>query len=207
MEKVKTEKDLGVIIDNKLRFREQVVKARNAANRAVGFIARNVNYKSKEVIRNLYISYVRPHLEYCAQAWAPHYEMDLDLLEKVQRRATKLVNGFGDLEYEERLKRLDLFSLRRRYIRGDLIEVFKMFKGLNGLNPENLFELDNRIGRGNCKKIKKQRFNLDIRKFFFSQRIINLWNKLDNDLIESDSLDTLKQKLDIDIYMAKEGYI
>ena len=80
-----------------------------------------------------------------------------------------------------------------------------MFKGLNGLNPENFFELDNRIGRGNCKKIKKQRFNLDIRKFFFSQRIINLWNKLDNDLIESDSLDTFKQKLDI--YLYDEGRI
>ena len=101
-------------------------------------------------------SYVRPHLEYCAQAWAPHYEKDIDLLERVQRRATKLVNGFKNVEYGERLKKLNLFSVRRRYIRGDLIEVYKMFKGIGWLKVEYFFELDERRGRGHYNKIKKQ---------------------------------------------------
>ena len=125
------------------------------ANRAVGFIARNVYYKSKEVVKNLYISYVRPHLEYCCQAWAPHYEKDLNLLERVQRRATRLIKGFKGLEYEERLKRLDLYSVRRRYVRGDLIEVYKMFQGISGLCVEDFFIPDQRKSRGHTKKIKK----------------------------------------------------
>ena len=205
MEKVDEERDLGVHIDNKLKFSEHILKVRNTANRAVGYIARNVHYKSKDVIRNLYISYVRPHLEYCQQAWSPHYEKDINLLERVQRRATRLVHGYKELEYEERLRRLDLFSIRRRFIRGDMIEVYKMFSGIGGLNVEELFELDERGGRGHTKKIKKKQFKLDIRKYFFSQRIINLWNQLPEGLVESDSMDSFKKGLDI--FMTQKGYI
>ena len=72
----------------------------------LGFISRNVSHKSKEVIKTLFNAYIRPHLEYCVQAWSPHYQQDINMLEKVQRRATKLVSGFKRLDYDSRLKEL-----------------------------------------------------------------------------------------------------
>ena len=73
----------------------------------------------------LYKSYIRPHLEYSIQAWAPHFKKDSECLEKIQRRATKLVNGFQNLTYDNHLKRLGLMTLERRK-REDLIEAFKI---------------------------------------------------------------------------------
>ena len=80
------EEDLGITIDNSFKFRTQCIEARNKANKTLGFINKNVSYKSKEVIKSLYNSYVRPHLEYCVQVWKPHFKQDIQLLESVQRR-------------------------------------------------------------------------------------------------------------------------
>ena len=84
----------------------------------LGVINRNVVYKNAEVITKLYCAFVMPHLEYCVQAWCPIYEKDSWLLERVQKRATKMVNGLSSLKYEGRLKTLDIFSLKYRRLRG-----------------------------------------------------------------------------------------
>ena len=139
LESSDVEKDLGVFVDNRLKFSKQCLDARNKANRMLGFISRNVAHRSKEVIKTLYNAYVRPHLEYCVQAWSPHYQKDLTMLEKVQRRATRLVSGLKRLDYETRLKELNMFSLERRYKRGDMIEVYKIFTGLDDLKLEDFF--------------------------------------------------------------------
>ena len=78
LEAVEEEKDLGVVVDRSIKFSKQCLEARNKANRTLGFINRNVRYKSKEVVRSLYNSYVRPHLEYCIQPWSPHYRQDIN---------------------------------------------------------------------------------------------------------------------------------
>ena len=103
---------------------------------------REVSYKSAELISKLYRSYVRPHLEYCCQFWSPISKQDADMLEKVQRRATKMIPSLRNLSYEERLKRLGMFSLRCRTLRGDIIEMFKMIHSIDKVNLGKVFCID-----------------------------------------------------------------
>ena len=92
LRKLNSERDLGVPISQDLRPREQCINARNKANRILGFISRTVTNRTSEVILRLYLVLVRPHLDYAVQFWSPYYRMDIDRLESIQRRMTKVIN-------------------------------------------------------------------------------------------------------------------
>ena len=119
LSKTVKEKDLGVTMNANMKVSEQCrIAAASKGNQILGMIRRNITYKEKSLIVPLYKAIVRPHLAYCIQAWNPHLGKDIDILEKIQRRATKLIPGLRGLRYEERLKECGLATLEMRRLRG-----------------------------------------------------------------------------------------
>ena len=124
-------------------------------------------------------SLVRPHLEYAVQAWSPHQPCHIRLIVGVQRRFTRMTPELKSFPYEGRLKRLNLTTLEIRRIRGDLIEVYRILNGLEKINPDSLFTRSRYTNiRCHTMKLEKKHTHLDIRKYFFTQRVIDYWNAL-----------------------------
>ena len=194
---VDKEKDLGVIVDGKFKFDEQCTTAAKKGNQILGIIKRNFSSIDKELFLRLYKGIVRPHLEYCIQAWNPYTKKNIKILEDVQRRGTKLVSGCWNLTYEDRLKYLGLTTLETRRLRGDMLETFKIVTGKENLNRDIFFKLDNNsTTRGHNLKLIKPRNRLNIRKFSFSHRVIDEWNRLPGEVVNSVSLNEFKTRLD-----------
>ena len=113
------EKDLGVTFSADMKVSEQCGIAASKGNQILGLIRRTIMYKEKQLIVPLCKAIVRPHLEYCIQAWRPFSKKDIDKLERIQRRATKMIPELRDLSYESRLLQCDLTTLETRRLRGD----------------------------------------------------------------------------------------
>lgn len=197
LERVTTEKDLGVILDCKLTFEEHMWSKIKKANSIMGIIRRSFTYLDETTFLHLYKSLVRPHLEYGNQAWCPHLRKHIDSIENVQRRATKLIPGFRDLSYPERLQRLKLPTLAYRRLRGDLIETFKLATGRYDMATcQDLLTINPRTSRGHRYKLTKDQVNTNLRKFSFTQRIINPWNSLPACVVEAPSVESFERRLD-----------
>lgn len=192
------EKDLGITISNDLKFSDQCNIAYNKANKILGMVSRNFSYKTKETVKLLYTSMVRPHLEYAVQFWSPHYQKDIEKLERVQHRATKMIPEIRSKPYSERLKDLDLYSLEKRRARGDMIQTYKILKGFDKVDTESMFKLDHESNtRGHHLKLKKRSVNLDIGKYTFANRVVNDWNTLTPKVVNSPSINSFKKNIDL----------
>jgi len=131
---IKEEKDLGAIVCQKLKVGKPCFKTASKGNQVLGMIKRTFTSRSKEIIIPLYKSLVRPHLDYCVQAWRPHLIKDVQVLEMVQRRATRFIDECRGMSYEDRLSivGLTVTTLETRRLRADMIEVYTILKGFEG---------------------------------------------------------------------------
>ena len=142
--------------------------------------------RDREVIVSVYSAFVRPHLEYCVQAWSPQYKKDRELLERVQKGATKMIRGLKHLPYENRLREPGLFSLQKRRLQGDLPAAFPYLKGAHKLEGCQLLErVDNSRTRGSGFKLKEGIFRLDFRSKYFTMRVVRCWDRLPREAVDA----------------------
>ena len=163
----------------------------------IGIIKRNFKYFEKDAFINLYKAMVRSHLEYAVSVWSPRYKKDIEIIEKVQRRATKLVRGCKGKPYKDRLRYLNLPTLKYRRLRGDMLETYKILNDVYDSEAAPLLELSSaRMTRGNDKKLNKVMCKMEHRRHFFTQRVVDVWNSLPSDIINSASVNIFKNRLD-----------
>ena len=193
------EKDLGVWMDGTCKPSNHIAHAVCKANQILGLIRRSFTYIDCSLMRLLFTSLVRPHLEYGNAVWYPYLQKDIDLLESVQHRATRLVPGLAKMAYEDRLRRMNLPTLVYRRHRGDMIEAYKYLNGVYRVDSTQLLPRHEEKGlktRGHSKKLMKREFRGQIRANSFGMRIVNVWNSLPEEVVTAPSVNSMKGRFD-----------
>ena len=205
LSEVNFEKDLGIWTTSPLKPSLHCDKAAANATKFLRMLKRTFSAISRELSIFLYKTYVRPLLEYCIQLRCPYLAQDIDTLERVQRRATKLVCGLADLPYESRLRKLGIYSLFCRRQRSDLTETYKLLNGYYDVNWTKFFMISPvQNTRGHHMKLYKKLSKLQLRSNFFTQRVINMWNQLPATVVSASTVSLFKHELDE--YWTSSGY-
>ena len=205
LEETEVEKDLGVLVDNKLKFSQHIQSKVNKANKILGCIKHTFKYMNKDIFTMLYKSLIRPHLEYASCIWSPQLKRDKDSIERVQRRATKLVPELKHLPYSSRLQQLGLPTLTYRRRRADLIETYRIMNEQHSMNTncqcslcpdKQMLDLSaNTHTRGHRFKLKTHLAS-GARKQFFTTRVTADWNSLEEATVTAENVNHFKSRLE-----------
>ena len=189
--------DLGVTVDNKLKFHQHISNVTHKAGGVAHNILRSTLNRDASFMLPLFITHIRPLLEYASSVWNLGYIGDLRQLESVQRRWTREIDGMEGLNYYQRLKALNLFSVKGRLLRHDIIMYWKIFHGMSSITRDKVFPcpLMDRT-RGHNFKIYHTRSQIEVRRRFFTMRSVNLWNSLPSDLVSCENITSFKHLLE-----------
>ena len=194
---VEFHRDLGIVVDHTLKFHRHintlVCKASGLANQ----LLRATICRDGDFMVALFVSHIRPLLDYCSTVWNLGYLGDLRKLESVQRRWTKQVAGLSEQPYESRLRHLGLFSVEGRLLRADLIKLWKAFHADIDVGLSGIFERQGHSStRGHQFKLSIPLCHSDLRRKFFNVRRVIVWNGLPPDVVGAESLERFKASLD-----------
>jgi ribonucleases P/MRP protein subunit RPP40 len=181
---VENERDIGIKITSNLKPSEHCQEAVGKARSVLGQISRCFHYRDKHVFLRLYLQYVRPHLEFSSAAWSPWLTADITALEQVQSKAIGMISGIQARDYPGKLKELSLWSLEKRRIMLDLMQMYKIVYGIGNIKCSvNLVKDQRRAQSVRATRsqtdelnIIKERCKLDVRKNFFTNRVADTWN-------------------------------
>ena len=189
-------RDLGITIDSKLNFHSHSTRIVSKANCLLGLIRKSFKNISIQTLPILYKLLVRPTLEYGNPIWGPHYVLDQQAVEKIQRRATRMIQPLRDLPYHARLCQLNLPSLAYRQRRGDMILIYQIIRELLNISfPVFFTPSPYNSTRGHNYKLLKPHYRCRSRQSFFFVRSINNWNSLPANVVNAISLNHFKNLL------------
>jgi hypothetical protein len=204
LEVTRQERDLGVILSDDLKWKAQAEAAAAKANKVLGMLKRAFTHRGQGLWKALYCTYVRPHLEFAAQAWSPYLQHDIAVLERVQNRATKWIASLRQLDSDERLERLGLTTLKERRERGDMIFMYQQRCGAVDITfpcpipSAPSLAVDGPAGgiRGHSARLWQPTAQHAARRNFFTHRVVPYWNRLPADVVNAPSVDCFKSRYD-----------
>ena len=187
LEQTEEETDIGVKVTPNLKPAAQCQKAARTAQTVLGQLARSFHYRDRHVFLKLYKTYVRPHLEFSVPVWSPWQEGDIETLEKVQKCAVRMISGMKSETYEEKLAELGLTTLAERRHQQDMLQVYKIVNGKDNVKSEKWFTMATEAQRttraaADPLNLRGAAARSEIRRNFFSQRVVNSWNRIPADL-------------------------
>ena len=189
-------RDLGVTIDPKLTFTVHTDSIVTNAHRRANQILRCFLSNDNLLLVKAFKTYVRPMLEYCSPVWSPHSLNMIASVESVQRRFTKRLTGMSDLTYKERCMCLNLEFLELRRLRCDLITCYKIIHKMTCLRPDEFFTVySDHTTRGHSFKLHLPNARIDARKHFFAIRVVNIWNSLPAEVVNSLTIESFVKNL------------
>ena len=204
LESINEQKDLGVMIDNKLSYKSHILSKVSKANQMTSIIRKSFTNLDHIIFPQLFKALIRPHVEYASCIWSPSVKYLSKKIEGVQRRASKLPAKLKDLPYEDRLHKLKLPSLKYRRRRIDLLQCYKILHNIDIIENEinclecgksQMLELQNyNKTRGHQMKLTIQRSYLK-RHSFFSSRVATDWNGLPENVVLETSVNKFKSAL------------
>ena len=171
-------------------------KVHRKTSQLLALLQRIFGQSTRQTLPRVINTYLRPITEYAIQAWSPWMQRDIALLERSHRRATKLVRGFYNLPYEERMSRLHLLTPSRARMSCDLILTYRILHTANHPLQQLLQYLSARSTRSNPASLEIQHTHINCRRYFYSVRAAFLWNTLPDTIIQSPCMKTFKERLD-----------
>ena len=200
--KVHRVKDLGITITDNLSWAPYINQIRSKANSLSHNILRLFKSNNCQLLVNLFVTYIRPLLEYNPSSWSPHLKSNIEGIESVQRTFTRRVCQRANItfsSYSDRLKLLDLESLEVRRIKRDLIFLYKILCNFVDVNFSDFFKINN----FSSQSLRRHHFHINrqaiaktnVRHNFFTYRVIKYWNELPEDIVSSLTLDGFKSRL------------